>query len=194
MSHSVKLKNKTLFPKALKSKIEENNQKKPNLNRRYSPINTNITNNLKLAPNQDSTSIKDSEFPFLIEKEFEYNNTQIKSKDLAYFENYLISKRKRLFKSPIIFNNKIISFQRQKDKNILEFPLFNDKLIFEDINNAYLQDEDSDNGSDSSEEKIKQGTNFLYQELKNSSIELQKYLSQNQKVPLLSRKIRFKNE
>ena len=194
MSHSAKLKNKTLFPKALKSKIEENNHKKPNLNRRYSPINTNITNNLKLATNQDSTSIKDSEFPFLIEKEFEYNNTPIKSKELAYLENYLLSKRKRLFKSPIIFNNKIISFQRQKDKNILEFPLFNDKLIFEDINNAYLQDEDSDNGSDSSEEKIKQGTNFLYQELKNSSIELQKYLSQNQKVPLLSRKIRFKNE
>ena len=191
MSYSAKLKNKTHLSKVLKSKIEENNQKKSNFNRRYSPINTN---NIKLTPNQDSTPIKNSQFPFLNEKKFEYNNYPIKSIDLSYFENYLISKRKKLYKSPIVFNYKIISFQRQKDKNILEFPLFNDKLIFEDINNAYLQDEDSDNGSDSSEEKIKQGANFLYQELNKSSIELQKYLSQNQKTPLLSRKIRFKNE
>ena len=175
MSYSAKLKNKARLHKVLKSKIEENNQKKSNFNRRYSPINTN---NIK----------------FLNEKKFEYNNYPIKSIDPSYFENYLISKRKKLYKSPIVFNYKIISFQRQKDKNILEFPLFNDKLIFEDINNAYLQDEDSDNGSDSSEEKIKQGANILYQELNKSSIELQKYLSQNQKTPLLSRKIRFKNE
>jgi hypothetical protein len=194
MSYSAKLINKTLLPKVLKSKIEENNKKRTNFNRRNSPINTSITNNLKLTPNQDSTSIKNTKFPFLTENEFEYNDHPIKSTDPSYFENYLISKRKRIFKSPIIFNNKIISFQRQKDKNILEFPLFNDKLIFEDLNNAYLQDEDSDNGSDSSDEKIKQGKNFLYQELKNSSIELQKYLSQNQNNPLLSRKIRFKNE
>ena len=82
----------------------------------------------------------------------------------------------------------------QKDKNILEFPLFDDKLIFKDINKAYLEDEYSDNGSDSSEEKIKEGQNFLYRELNKSSIELQKYLSQNQNKLLLSRKIRFKNK
>ena len=194
MSYSAKLINKTLLPKVLKSKIEENNKKKPNFNRRNSSINTNITNNLKLTPNKDSASIKNSKFPFLTEKEFKYNDHTIKSTDPSYFENYFISKRKRILKSPIMFNNKIISFQRQKDKNILDFPLFSDKLIFEDINNAYLEDEDSDNGSDSSEEKIKEGTNFLYQELKNSSIELQKYLSQNKNNSLLSRKIRFKNE
>ena len=188
MSYSAKLKDKTLLHNILESKIKENSQKKPNFNRRNS--NTNITNNLKLNPNQ----IKYSKIPFLTEKKFEYKNHPIKSLNLSYFENYLISKRKRLYKPQIIFNPKIISFQTQKDKNIIEFPLFNDRLIFKDINNAYLQDEYSDNGSSSSEEKIIEGKNFLSQELKNSSIELQKNLSQNQSKPLLSRKIRFKNE
>jgi len=190
MSYSAKLKDKTLLHNILESKIKENSHKKPNFNRRNSSNNTNITNNLKLIPNQ----IKISKIPFLTEKKFEYKNHPIKSINLSYFENYLISKRKRLYKPQIIFNPKIISFQTQKDKNIIEFPLFNDRLIFKDINNAYLQDEYSDNGSDSSEEKIIEGKNFLSQELKNSSIELQKNLSQNQSKPLLSRKMKFKNE
>ena len=191
MSYSAKIKTKNIFHNVLKSKVEENNQKNSNINRRYSPINISFNNNIKLISNQDSTSTKNSKFRFLNKNELENSNQPIKSID---FENYLICKRRKLFKSPIITNNKIISFQRQKDKNILEFPLFDDKLIFKDINKAYLEDEYSDNGSDSSEEKIKEGQNFLYRELNKSSIELQKYLSQNQNKLLLSRKIRFKNK
>ena len=65
-----------------------------------------------------------------------------------------MQKRKLGHKSYTVLNNKVISFQNQKNKQILEFSLFDDNFIFKDLNKSYLQDEHSDDGADSSEEKI----------------------------------------
>ena len=87
----------------------------------------------------------------------------------------------------------MITFQRQKDKKILEFFLFDDKTIFKDINKAYLQDEKGDDGDESSDEKIKLGQALLFQELDESSKDLKENLKFNKGNELLSRKLRFKN-
>ena len=108
-------------------------------------------------------------------------------------ENKFISKQKILYKSPNILNNKIITFQKQKNKEILEFSLFDDKFIFKDINKSYLQDEHDDDGSESSDEKIKDGRLYLTQELEDSAKELSKILKKNKDKNILSRRIRFKN-
>ena len=108
-------------------------------------------------------------------------------------ENKFISKQKILYKSPNILNNKIITFQKQKNKEILEFSLFDDKFIFKDINKSYLQDEHEDDGSESSDEKIKDGRLYLTQELEDSAKELSKIFKKNKDKNILSRRIRFKN-
>ena len=108
-------------------------------------------------------------------------------------ENKFISKQKILYKSPNILNNKIITFQKQKNKEILEFSLFDDKFIFKDINKSYLQDEHDDDGSESSDEKIKDGRLYLTQELEDSAKELSKIFKKNKDKNILSRRIRFKN-
>ena len=87
-------------------------------------------------------------------------------------------------------HNEKISFQKQKDKNIIEFTLFDDKIIFKDINKAYLQDEQYDDGSESSDEKIKIEKTVTIQNLEESS----KYLKENLENNSLSRKIRFNKE
>ena len=74
----------------------------------------------------------------------------------------------------------------------MEFVLFDDKIIFKDINRAYLQDEFSDDGNDSSDEKINEGKNLLIQELEESSKEVKENLKNNQERSLLSRPFRFK--
>ena len=109
------------------------------------------------------------------------------------FENSFISKRKKIYKPPSIMNNKIISFQKQKGKEIMEFSLFDEKLIFKDINRSYLQDEYSDDGSESSDEKINEGKIFLDKELEDSVKQLSQNLKKNQNEKLLTRKMRFKH-
>ena len=109
-------------------------------------------------------------------------------------ENYFMKKNKKIFESPTVLSDKKISFQRQKDKKIMEFVLFDDKIIFKDINRSYLQDEESDDGDESSDEKIKLGQNLLIQELEESSKEIKENLKNNKENSLLSRKIRFKKD
>ena len=87
---------------------------------------------------------------------------------------------------------KKITFQRQKDKQIMEFNLYNDKDIFKDINKDYLQDQKSDDGDDSPDEKILLWKAILFQALDESSKELKASLKFNNGKDLLSRKIRFK--
>ena len=110
------------------------------------------------------------------------------------FAKNFFQKKKLIYKSPTIFNNRIITFQKQKNKQILEFPLFDDKLVFKDINRSYLQDEHSDDGSESSEEKINDGRMLLTQELEDSVKQMSKSLQNNQNQQILSRRMRFKNE
>ena len=142
-----------------------------------SSINTNISN-IKEDKKDNSTF---NSYPIIpiIENDFEKN---------------FIQKRKIIYKSRSIINNRIISFQKQKNKQILEFSLFDDKLIFKDINRSYLQDEHSDDGSESSDEKINDGRMFLTQELEDSIKQMSKSLLKNQNQKLLSRRMRFKNE
>ena len=75
----------------------------------------------------------------------------------------------------------------------MEFSLFDDKLIFKDINKSYLQDEHDDDGSESSDEKINDGKLFLNQELEDSAKEISDSIKKNSNEKILSRKIRFKN-
>ena len=164
--------------------------------RRYSP-NNNLNNiNFKLTPNQETSLSGITNISVLKEKEqnFPYFSFPVKSLEEKDFENYFMKKNKKIFESPLIFNNKKISFQRQYDKQILEFTLFDDKVIFKDINRSYLQDEQSDDGDESSDEKIKYGKNFLFQELEESSKTFKENLKNNQEGTLLSRKIKFKNK
>jgi len=145
--------------------------------------------------------------PIKVEVTFSKNITSFKEKEkfeLAYFsfpvksleefdvENYFMKKNKKIFESPTVINDKKISFQRQTDKKIMEFVLFDDKVIFKDINRSYLQDEESDDGDESSDEKIKLGQTLLFQELEESSKEIKEKVKNNSENSVLSRKIRFK--
>jgi hypothetical protein len=165
--------------------------------RRYSPNNNKI-NNMTLIPNQETSSSGITNISIIKEKEkpldFQYFSFPIKPLEENNIENFFIKKNKKLFESPQDINNKKITFQRQKDKKILEFFLFDDKTIFKDINKAYLQDEKGDDGDESSDEKIKLGQALLFQELDESSKDLKENLKFNKGNELLSRKLRFKNK
>ena len=164
--------------------------------RRYSPNNNKI-NNMTLIPNQETSSSGITNISIIKEKEkpldFQYFSFPIKPLEENNIENFFVKKNKKLFESPQDINNKKITFQRQKDKKILEFFLFDDKTIFKDINKAYLQDEKVDDGDESSDEKIKLGQALLFQELDESSKDLKENLKYNKGNELLSRKLRFKN-
>ena len=164
--------------------------------RRYSPNNNKI-NNMTLIPNQETSSSGITNISIIKEKEkpldFQYFSFPIKPLEENNIENFFVKKNKKLFESPQDINNKKITFQRQKDKKILEFFLFDDKTIFKDINKAYLQDEKVDDGDESSDEKIKLGQALLFQELDESSKDLKENLKCNKGNELLSRKLRFKN-
>ena len=164
--------------------------------KRYSPNNNRI-NNMKLIPNQETSSSGTSNITSFKEKEkyeIPYFSFPVKSLEEFDVENYFMKKNKKIFESPTVLSDKKISFQRQKDKKIMEFVLFDDKIIFKDINRSYLQDEESDDGDESSDEKIKLGQNLLIQELEESSKEIKENLKNNKENSLLSRKIRFKND
>ena len=165
--------------------------------RRYSPNNNKI-NNMTLIPNQETSSSGITNISIIKEKEkpldFQYFSFPIKPLEENNIENFFVKKNKKLFESPQDINNKKITFQRQKDKKILEFFLFDDKTIFKDINKAYLQDEKGDDGDESSDEKIKLGQALLFQELDESSKDLKENLKYNKGNELLSRKLRFKNK
>lgn len=151
---------------------------------------TNI--NYKFAPNLYSNSTTNTNFER--KDDFPFLSYQIKPIiEGDSIKNY-IPKKKLTNKPYSIINNKIISFQNQKNKEVLEFSLFDDSLIFKDINKSYLQDEQSDDGAESSDEKINDSKYFLSRELEDSIKELSKSLHKKQGQNLLSRSIRFKNE
>lgn len=179
------------------TKLKENKIKKIYTHKKYSP-NNNYIGNMKLIQNDDSNSSGITNISIFKEKEkilnFPYFSFPIKSLDEYKIENYFLPKNKKIFESQKVVNNKKISFQRKKDKKILEFSLFDDKIIFKDINKAYLQDELSDDGDESSDEKIRIGKKILIQELEESAKDLQENLRLNKGKLLLSRRIRFKIE
>ena len=143
--------------------------------------NSSINTNISIIKEDKKENLSYNSYPII---------PIIENKD----EKYFIQKRKKIYKSPAIINNRIITFQKQKNKQILEFPLFDDKLIFQDINRSYLQDEYSDDGSDSSDEKINESKMFLTQEIEDSIKQMSKNLKKNQNPKVLSRRMRFKNE
>ena len=180
--------------------VTKQSEKKQNdsklIHRRYSP-NPTFNNNIKLIQNNESSFSGITNFSMFKEKDkqednYPYFSFPVKSLDEINIEDYFLQKNKKIFESHKVINNKTISFQRQKDKKILEFVLFDDKIIFKDINRAYLQDENSDDGDDSSDEKINLGKNLLIQELEESSKVIKEKLKYNQERDLFSRPIRFK--
>ena len=176
------------------SKKDESNLNIAKLSNKCIPTtfsNSSITTNISVMKEKEKYLDKSLKK----EKDFSCASYQLPIKPIVEdsIENIFLSKQKIIYKSPKVFNNKIISFQKQKNKAILEFSLFDDKLIFKDINRSYLQDEHDDDGSESCDEKINDGKLFLKQELENSAKELSKKLKKNKNKNLLSRRIRFKN-
>ena len=145
-----------------------------------SPKKINNNNNIKLISDD-----------FDNENKF-YFSIPIKPLKEKKIENFFLNKNKKIFKESKILNNKIVTFQRQKDKEILEFNLFEDEMIFKDVNKAYLQDEHSDDGNISTDEKINSDINYMLQGLEESSKELTENLKNNKKEIFLSRPIKFK--
>ena len=185
-----------LYKKYIDRKIENYFQTERNTSQKESShLNLKKINN-KNIPTSFSNSSITTNISVAKEKDKEKENSchySIKPIIEDRSENKFISKQKILYKSPNILNNKIITFQKQKNKEILEFSLFDDKFIFKDINKSYLQDEHDDDGSESSDEKIKDGRLYLTQELEDSAKELSKILNKNKDKNILSRRIRFKN-
>ena len=185
-----------LYKKYIDRKIENYFQTERNTSQKESShLNLKKINN-KNIPTSFSNSSIITNISVTKEKDKEKENSchySIKPIIEDRSENKFISKQKILYKSPNILNNKIITFQKQKNKEILEFSLFDDKFIFKDINKSYLQDEHDDDGSESSDEKIKDGRLYLTQELEDSAKELSKILKKNKDKNILSRRIRFKN-
>ena len=185
-----------LYKKYIDRKIENYFKTERNASQKESShLNLKKINN-KNIPTSFSNSSITTNISVTKEKDKEKENSchySIKPIIEDRSENKFISKQKILYKSPNILNNKIISFQKQKNKEILEFSLFDDKFIFKDINKSYLQDEHDDDGSESSDEKIKDGRLYLTQELEDSAKELSKILNKNKDKNILSRRIRFKN-
>jgi hypothetical protein len=176
---------------------QENNDKKNKIaHKAYSPKNANIkNNNNELISNQDSNTTKNTNSVLLNkDKEISLNSLPIKELNENNLDQLFLPKKKKVFKSPMIITSKMISFQRQKDKTILEFPLFDDEMIFKDINKAYLQDECNDDGDESSDEKINNGKKYLFQEVEQSIKEMKINLKHNQNKHLLSRRMRFKKD
>ena len=157
--------------------------------------NSSVTTNISIVRDKENKDNK-IEKCFNRVKDFSINSYRCPIKPILEdsFENIFISKQKIIYKSPkISTNNKIISFQKQRNRQIMEFSLFDDKLIFKDINKSYLQDEHDDDGSESSDEKINDGKLFLTQELEDSAKQIFKSLKKNPNENILSRKIRLKN-
>ena len=155
--------------------------------------NSSITTNISVVKDKEKEKYIDKSIKN--EKDYSYTSYQYPIKPIVEdsYENTFLSKQKKEYKSTEVINTKIITFQKQKDKTIEEFALFDDKLIFKDINRSYLQDEHDDDGSESSDEKINDGKLFLTQELEDSAKQIFKSLKKNQNENILSRKIRFKN-
>ena len=185
-----------LYKKYIDRKIENYFQTERNTSQKESShLNLKKINN-KNIPTSFSNSSITTNISVTKEKDKEKENSchySIKPIIEDRSENKFISKQKILYKSPNILNNKIITFQKQKNKEILEFSLFDDKFIFKDINKSYLQDEHDDDGSESSDEKIKDGRLYLTQELEDSAKELSKIFKKNKDKNILSQRIRFKN-
>ena len=185
-----------LYKKYIDRKIENYFQTERNTSQKESShLNLKKINNKNILTSFSNSSIT-TNISVTKEKDKEKENSchySIKPIVEDISENKFISKQKILYKSPNILNNKIITFQKQKNKEILEFSLFDDKFIFKDINKSYLQDEHDDDGSESSDEKIKDGRLYLTQELEDSAKELSKILKKNKDKNILSRRIRFKN-
>ena len=185
-----------LYKKYIDRKIENYFQTERNTSQKESShLNLKKINNKNILTSFSNSSIT-TNISVTKEKDKEKENSchySIKPIIEDRSENKFISKQKILYKSPNILNNKIITFQKQKNKEILEFSLFDDKFIFKDINKSYLQDEHDDDGSESSDEKIKDGRLYLTQELEDSAKELSKILKKNKDKNILSRRIRFKN-
>ena len=150
----------------------------------YQNIQTNFSNSFI---NTNLSIIKENK------NDLSFNSYPVKPIIEDNLENNFIKKKIKVYKPPSVVNNKIISFQKQINKQILEFPLFEEKQVFKDtINRSYLQDEFSDDGSESDDEKINEGKIFLTQELEDSFQQLSQSIKKDKSNNILSRKIRFK--
>ena len=201
MSYSANHKNKKNYLKYLEKEYLEDKIQKPISYKRESSkkdkSRLSIANlNFKYTPHNFSNSSTNTNISLKKERKdnYTYFSYPIKTIMEDNIENSFMQKRKLGHKSYKVLNNKVISFQNQKNKQILEFSLFDDNFIFKDLNKSYLQDEHSDDGADSSEEKINDGRIYLSQEIDDTIKQLSKSIKKNQEQKILSRRMRFKND
>ena len=175
--------------------LEKRSNSYPKNNRRKQ----NLSFLIKHKSNSPKKINNNNNYIKLIPKDFENENLfyfsfPIKPLEEKKIEEYFLNKNKKMYKDKEIINCKKITFQRQNDKNILEFNLFEDEMIFKDVNKAYLQDEQDDDGNISTDEKINSDINYILQELEESSKELTTNLKNNKKDISISRPIKFKKK
>ena len=180
------------------SKKEESRLNISKFNNTYIPTtlsNSSIATNISIV--KDKNKENDRNIVKAANNEIDFSNNSfqcpIKTIKEDSFENVFMSKQKIIYKSPKKINNKIISFQKQRNKKILEFSIFNDRLVFKDINESYLQDEQNDDGSESSDEKINDGKLFMTQEIESSSKIFKESFDKNKVKKFLSRRPRLES-
>ena len=158
---------------------------------KFNKININNIKNIKM--NKVDRTFNEDNYLNNINIKKNFNSVPLNNNSIDDIENFFIKRKYKLFKPYLIHNtNNIISFQRNSDNEILEYFVFNDNLIFPDLNRSYLQDAYSDDGDSSTDEQIENGTKFLKDELADAINDI--YLK-NKKLNInsfLSRKMKFK--
>lgn len=201
----------------MKNKLTNNNFNKKIVSKNYqeNEINSNYKNRSKkqdfsLLFNQKNISkikpiIESSESDTNIsnnyEKEMIFNSIPIKkycninSNNDEHKNNFFGTKIKKANYSNTNnekYTTNFIFFQRNKDKKMLQFPLFDEKLILKDHNRSYLQDKEIDEVDDSSDNLIKEEEKILFNQIEETVIVLNDRSFTNGKNKLLSRNFMFK--
>ena len=157
----------------------------------FNKKNINFINNINI--NKVYTSFYEDNYSNNINIKKNFNSVPINNNSIDDIENFFIKRKYKIFKPYLIHNtNNIISFQRNSDNEILEYFVFNDNLIFPDLNRSYLQDAYSDDGDSSTDEQIENGTKFLKDELADAINDIYLQIKKLNINSILSRKMKFK--
>ena len=157
----------------------------------FNKKNINFIKNINI--NKVYTSFYEDNYSNNINIKKNFNSVPINNNSIDDIENFFIKRKYKIFKPYLIHNtNNIISFQRNSDNEILEYFVFNDNLIFPDLNRSYLQDAYSDDGDSSTDEQIENGTKFLKDELADAINDIYLQIKKLNINSILSRKMKFK--
>ena len=136
-------------------------------------------NSFKISINKNFNSIS---YKFNSEPNTKKNNDYILNEIIQNYlkekcsDDFEIKKSKRNYEISTVSNCNSVTFENQTNTNIFHFPVFNENLIFKNINKSYMAKAYDDDGNDSSEEKIIIEKNYVYDQLKDAVNSLQMYM------------------